>query len=273
MRLVHKILMLAVLLSLSWSSAMASFCTTYAGTGDCVTLTGMSVNHIALAASAVFEVNSGKLGITLVNDAASSASTLGGAEVLTAVLFNLSSAAGSLTPTGSSASLNAPLIGLASLTTPSSDSVSQNWALANSSNYFANQYSVTATGLSGPSGGKANLGGCTSSGSTACRVLDGPPWGIIPAANAGGNAGGLNPLINHYVFFTLAGLTSNLTNSQLKADLSNVVFQYGTGVTDSTCLGCGHGTGNPVPEPSHIAFLIISSALVVYLHQRKQRLA
>src|ERR1700719_2718129 len=103
MNLVRRLLLVVTaLVPFSWSMADASFCTTYTGTGGCVTLTALSNDSpkVPLSASVVFEVsatNPNILDITLVNDAGSSATQLGGAEVLTGLFFNLSAAAGTLT--------------------------------------------------------------------------------------------------------------------------------------------------------------------------------
>lgn len=273
MKNLSRILLLTVFALVSLSTANASFCSTYGGGGVCVSASGFSSNSVAIAASAVFEVTGGNLGVTLINDAGSVAQQLGGAEVLTALLFNLNGA-GTLTNVGSTASLTAALIGTATLTSASSDGPSQNWGLGSGVSAFggSNLYSLSSTGLnSGIAGGKANLGGCTNSGaSTDCRVLDGPSWGLTPHVNAGGHASGNDPLINYFAFFSLAGLTSGLTDAQLHSDLSNVIFQYGTSGGsggDSTCLDCGQA----VPEPTQIAFLLFSSALIGFIAWRRKR--
>src|SRR5579862_6729587 len=143
------------------SAANASFCTTYVGTGDCISLSGNSTTPVPISASAIFQVGAGNtLDITLINDAGSSTTQLGGADTLTGVLFNLSSAAGSLTP--GTASLTAPGVGTATLNGPTGGfTIGQEWALATGINAytFSNLYSVVGTGLNGPAGGKGNL--CT----------------------------------------------------------------------------------------------------------------
>jgi hypothetical protein len=269
-RIAFTFLMSAAALILP-TAANASFCATYAGTGDCVSLTGNSATPVPIAASAVFEVSGTTLDITLVNDAGSSATQLGGADTLTALLFKLAPAGGTLTDVGGTASLTAPLIGTAALTgAAGGETLGQEWALATGINAytFSNLYSLTGTGLNGPAGGKANL--CTGAG--CGDVLDGPSWGLTPASNSGGIAPGINPLVNHFAFFTLPGLTSGLTNAQLKADLSDVVFQYGTGSGDATGLSCTScGQGNPVPEPSHVIFSLLSSVLIGFVAWRRKR--
>ena len=252
------------------SAANASFCTTYVGTGDCISLSGNSTTPVPISASAIFQVGAGNtLDITLINDAGSSTTQLGGADTLTGVLFNLSSAAGSLTP--GTASLTAPGVGTATLNGPTGGfTIGQEWALATGINAytFSNLYSVVGTGLNGPAGGKGNF--CTGSG--CGDVLDGPSWGITPAANAGGNAPGIDPLVNHFAYFTLPGLTAGLTQAQLQADLSEVVFQYGTSTGDATGLSCTScGSGSPVPEPSHVAFSLLSSVLIGFVAWRRRR--
>jgi hypothetical protein len=252
------------------SAANASFCTTYTGSGDCISLSGNSTTPVPISASAIFQVGAGNtLDLTVINDAGSSTTQLGGADTLTGVLFNLSSAGGSLTP--GTASLTAPGIGTATLNGSSGGfTVGQEWALATGINAFtfSNLYSVVGTGLNGPAGGRGNF--CTGSG--CGDVLDGPSWGITPAVNAGGNAPGIDPLINHFAYFTLPGLTAGLTQAQLDADLSDVVFQYGTSSGDATGLSCTScAQGSPVPEPSQIAFLLGSSLLIGVIAWRRRR--
>jgi hypothetical protein len=273
LKLPFNALFLGSLWVLSWSTANASFCTTYVGTGDCVNLTGNSTTPVPISASAVFQVGAGNtLDITLINDAGSSATQLGGADTLTAVLFNLSSAGGSLTNTGGTASFTSPLIGTATLNGPSGGfTIGQEWALATgiSAFGFSNLYSVTGTGLNGPPGGKGNLCGSAGCGD----VLDGPSWGISPASNAGGFAPGILPLVNNFAYFTLPGLTAGLTNAQLKADLSDIVFQYGTNSGDATGLSCTTcGSSSPTPEPSQVVFLLVSSAMIGFIAWRRRQI-
>jgi hypothetical protein len=245
------------------------------GTGDCISLSGNSTTPVPVSASAVFQVGAGNtLDITLINDAGSSATQLGGADTLTALLFNLAPAGGTLTNVGGTGSLTAPLIGTATLTTSSGGkTVGQEWALATGINAytFSNLYSLTSNGLNGPPGATANL--CTS----GCSGLGGPASGLTPASNLGGVAPGvgINLLIQYYAYFTLPGLAVGLTNAQLKADLSDVVFQYGTGSSDATglsCTSCG-GTGNTVPEPSQIVFLLVSGLLIGFISWRRRVVA
>src|SRR5437879_6324710 len=128
MNVLHRLIVTA-LLPFTWSVASASFCTTYAGAGKCMNISGTSiVGNVPLSASAVFEVSGTKLAVSLINDAGSSATQLGGAQVLTGLFFNLKATDGTLTPTGSYASLTSPLIGTATLTGASTYSLSQNEA-------------------------------------------------------------------------------------------------------------------------------------------------
>src|SRR5262249_8511916 len=205
--------------TLSFSAAKASFCTTYVadgGQGICANLTSTSTSGNAVSASAVFEVSGNNLDITLVNDQGTSGQTaqLGGADVLTALLFNITNSAGGsvalsanqagLTPTltGTSAST----LGTATFTSATTETLNEEWALASGINAytFTNLYSVTGTGLNGPAGGHANFGGANCGGS--CDVLDGPPFGLVPDSHPTGIAPGINPLVDYFAFFTLSGI-------------------------------------------------------------------
>ena len=288
MRVTQRILMIAALCVSSWSVASASFCTTYFadhGAGVCVTMSqAASGGNNPLSASAVLEVSGGNLDVTIVNDVTGVTNQIGGADVLDAFLFKLTNVpavtlapnTAGLTPTLTTTTPNSDPLGTATILNPNSQTINQTWALASgqSDQGFSNLYALTATGLVGPPGGKANFN-CGAS----CAVLGGPSWGIAPASFPS-FAPGITPLVQNFAYFTLSGLSgSGLTNSNLLSHLSDFVFQYGTSFSEPAlaCASCGTGTGTgqggAVPEPSHIAFLIISSAVVVFVHRRKQRTA
>ena len=275
-----KSLMLTALLGLPWSLANASFCTTYFadhGTGVCVNLSfaaSSASNNNPLSASAVLEVSGGNLDVTIVNDVTGVTNQIGGSNVLDAFLFAITNSSGgavSLTP--GSASLTPVLttspdpLGTATILSPNGLNIGQTWALSSGqTHYFAGgEYALTATGLVGPPGGKANF--C----SVNCQVLGGPSWGIAPAAFPS-FAPGITPLIENYAYFTLGGLTgSGLTNSNLSAHLSDFVFQYGTAFSEpaQSCVNCGQG--NAVPEPSHLVLSLVSSVLIGFVAWRRRR--
>ena len=277
-----KSLMLIALLALPWSLANASFCTTYFadhGAGVCVNLSSAASgasNNNPLSASAVLEVSSSgtALDVTIVNDVTGVTNQIGGSNVLDAFLFAITNSSGgavSLIP--GTASLTPVLatspdpLGTATILNPNSFTISEEWALSSGqTHYFSSgEYAISAFGGLGPPGATANF--CSSN----CQGLGGPSWGIAPAAFPS-YAPGITPLIQNYAYFTLGGLTgSGLTNSNLKSHLSDFVFQYGTSFSEpsQSCVNCG--SSSPVPEPSHVAFSLVSSVLIGFVAWRRRR--
>lgn len=284
----NRLFMLMTVAAVPFSLAHASFCTTYVadgGQGVCVngTAAAGSQNGTSnpLSASVVFEVSNGNLNVTLVNDLSSGIThQLGGGDVLTAMLFNLTNTS------GNSANLAPNTIGFTpSLTTTPSDplgtstlttspgtcngspcTLADEWAYVSSTDHTANgnhQYNntyedaISSTGLISPAGQNANWN-CGSN----CNGLDGPPWGIVPSAAAIGSNGiapGINPLVQNFAYFTLSGLTgSGLTNANLASHLSDIVFQYGTSFgsePDINCSSCTYQISS-VPEPGYLVLLV-----------------
>ncbi len=277
-----KLLLLLISAAIPWT-ANASFCTTYSldhGTGVCVNASaaaGTAPNTSnALSASAVFELSGSNLNVTLINDVSlpANANQLGGADILTALLFNITNVGGQeitmspaaigLTPSLSTSPSN-PL-GTAVVTSPGSASQLKNyWALGSDSNYASNEAVLTATGLVGNTQ-KGNFG-CGAS----CAVLGGPQWGIMPSLAPGGVASGLNPLVKNFIFFTLSGLSgTGLTTANLSSHISNVVFQYGTSFSEPDLRP---GTTQAVPEPSFLVLLLPAFAALMVWRRRKQACA
>lgn len=285
MKPIGKTFIVSALLALPWSLANASFCTTYFadhGAGVCVNLTApanpSTTNNNPLSASAVLEVSSDghSLDVTLVNDVTGVSNQIGGANVLDAFLFAITnSTGGAVNLTPGTASLTPVLtttpdpLGTATILNPNSFTIDEEWALAaGQTHYFAGgEYAISAFGGLGPPGAKANF--CTSN----CQGLGGPSWGIAPAYFPS-YASGITPLIKNYAYFTLGGLAgSGLSNSNLGAHLSEFVFQYGTSFSEpfQSCVNCGQQ--NPVPEPSHIVLLVVSSLLIGLVAWRRRRVA
>jgi hypothetical protein len=276
MRSLFKLAFTCSALLLVSSVANASFCTTYntdGGKGFCVTIAGSSAANDPVSASAVFEVGiGGNLDITLVNDVSSpTLPKVGGADVLTGLFFDISQTLSpntiSLTPqlqvTGSN-----PLPSAAVLVgSTGGNTLSQEWALGYSS---STNYALDSTGLNwpGPGGDFGNFCGSPGCGD----VLDGPPWGLIPQSTPNGtDSGNINPGIKYYAYFTLSGL-SGLTDATVGKALSNVLFQWGTssdGTVITACVSCGQGS--PVPEPSQIVFLLVSSLLIGLIAWQRRR--
>ncbi|PWU11747.1 MAG: hypothetical protein C5B51_02000 [Terriglobia bacterium] len=267
------------------SIAQASFCDTYTadhGTGVCVNVSAAANTQPgtsnALSASAVFEVSGNNLNVTLVNDDVlpNNANQLGGADVLTALLFNITNTAGNeitlnplsigLTPSLTTNPAN-PL-GTATITDGSDASqLGWEWGLGSDSHYYSNQATLTSTGLVGNlQNGNFNCG-------ANCDVLDGPKWGVVPASVPNGIAPGINTLVQNYVFFSLSGLSgSGLTAANLSSHLRNIVFQYGTAFGTEPVL-VGQPPNTPVPEPSFIGFAALALVATIVVRRQSQRRA
>jgi hypothetical protein len=278
MKSLFKLAFTCSALLLASSVADASFCTTYntdGGKGFCVTIAGSSAISDPVSASAVFEVGTGgNLDVTLVNDVSSpTLPKVGGADILTGLFFDISQTLSpntiSLTPQLQVTGANplpsaATLVGLPSGNT---NTLGQEWALGQSS---STDYALDSTGLNwpGPGGAFGNFCGSAGCGDN----LDGPPWGLIPQSTPNGtDSGNVSPGIQYYTYFTLSGL-SGLTNATVGHALSNVEFQWGTssdGTVITGCISCGQG--NPVPEPSQIVFLLVSSLLIGFIAWQRRR--
>jgi hypothetical protein len=99
---------------------------------------------------------------------------------------------------------------------------------------------------------------------------NGLQYGITSAADnlATGNQAvtGGEALIQYSVIFVLSGLAAGFDPSALGA-VTNVSFQYGTGLTEPNIIG--QTTGNVVPEPATLS--LFGAALVGAAWRRRRR--
>jgi hypothetical protein len=233
-----------------------------------LTFTGQDVN--GRSASAVFDFDgSGSLKVTLANEAAAAAQNP--TYVLTALFFDLSGDP-TLTP------LNALLAGASQTIVdnvagaqPAGGVVGGEWAYGMGFvQYDANQgISSSGFGLFG----SANFPGpILPGGHTANAAVNGLDYGIVGSGGTA-NQGGLNgnPFIQDTVDFYLSGVPIGPEPS-----VSNVVFQYGTGLDEPSVPGDEDDFGDPpngaVPEP--LTLLAVGTAVAGvarYLRRRRIR--
>jgi hypothetical protein len=235
-----------------------------AGVSHAVLITGSAGGR---SASADFTVSGSNLIVTLTNT--STADGLVPTDGLTGVFFDLQGSP-TLSVTGGSALLgplstviNPPSPGPATDPAPVG-SVGSEWA-------FKGGLSVGTRGAYGISSSGLGIFGPGDRFITTSGSLSGPddPDGIQYAITTAGddpttdNGGYDVPLIKNSVVFTLTGFTGSLS-------VSNVLFQYGTGLTEPTIPG----TPTPaVPEPATIS-MILSALLplgVVGLRRLRRR--
>ena len=199
-----------------------------------VSFSGSSGN---LSANALFSLSGNTLTVTLTNT--SSADVLVPTDVLTAVWFNTSSA---LTPV--SASLNGSSVFYGSI---SNDGDGWGYYSGLGGGAHGKNNGITASGF-GIGGGHANFGNGSA--------LQGVDYGLLSAGDksATGNGGvtGHGPLIKNSSLFTLT-VAPGFSLAQLG---NNVVFQYGTSLTETSY----NGYLQQIPEPATLS--VLGTALV-----------
>ncbi|HMJ84847.1 MAG TPA: XDD4 family exosortase-dependent surface protein [Vicinamibacterales bacterium] len=220
----------------------------------------------SLAASVTFDDSTaGVLTVTLTNT--SVADTLDAADLLTAVFFSV---AGDPALTRVSAILAAGSTAEHGGTTDPGGVVGGEWAYLNGlSQYGANQgISSSGLGIFGP--------GDRFPGSdlTPPDSPDGAQWGLASAGDdpSTGNASIADPIIQNSVVFTLNGAIT-------LADISNVTFQYGTGLDEPSFGGdcsptdpaCTVTQQDVVPEPASLLLLGSGLAFAARTVRRRQR--
>jgi len=227
---------------------------TQTASADSVTFTGSSGS---LSASVVFTTGpGGTLTVQLTN---TGGDTLVPVDVLTAVFFNIAGV-GTLTPTSAMLGPGSSVIfgtGGNCIATPASlcagPNVGGEWAygagLSGAPGGASRGISSTGVNLFGSGNfGGANLGGPGSG------AVDGLQYGIVSLNDnsATGNAPvtGGNALIRGSVIFTLTGLPANYL---LANNVTGVVFQYGTSLTEPSYGGSCTSGCTPVPEPGTLA--------------------
>lgn len=227
----------------------------WAGPSHALLVSGSSGS---LSASADFQVVGGNLQVTLTNTSA--ADVLAPGDVLTAVFFNL---AGNPTLTRVSAVLNTgSTVFYDPDGQPAGGVVGGEWAYNSGFspvNGATQGISSTGLGLFGPSDlfPGPDLAPPTSP--------DGVQYGLLSAGDntATGNTGitGSGGLILNSVVFTLSGLPAGFT----EAGISNVLFQYGTDLSETRF------PGGVVPEPSTVALALTGLVPLGLVQLRRRR--
>lgn len=230
---------------------LKAICTAIAVAGLCVGLNGRAVASIfigsgtgvdntPLAASVSFSLSGNTLTVTLVNTSTRDIHTTG--NLLTAVFF---SSNGKLTPQTSvgSATVTGTEWNAAIQSDPGVFDVRSHWEYASS---LTGMPGGATAGISSTGLGKFGSGNFAPVGVS----LDGPEYGLVPAANyrtEGGTYDGLDnnngrPVYQNSVMFLLTASDGFTVDS-----ISNVGFQYGTALA-------GTPGGEPyipaVPEPA-----------------------
>ena len=242
-----------------------------------------------LSADAVFTFSGGNtLTVVLKNTGAADSSDVPG-NILSGLFFNITGSP-TLNPQSATVSAGSTLVNSALCNpgpcTSATTNMAGEWG-----------YQFSGSGFSG--GGPASKNGIASSGylttglagnignfgpgGTAGTNLDGPAsldgiqFGIIANGAFNPNGGADVPVIQNSVTFVLTGVFTGLTG----ANISNVVFTYGTAFgensTTSGCTATGNSTDcggsgqSTVPEPASILLFGTMMLLTVYATRRKWR--
>ncbi len=215
-------------------------------------LVGLSASLIAVAAhsavifsgssggrsaSVSFDLVGGDLLVTLTNTSAADA--LVPTDILTGVFFNL---AGNPALTSTSALSGGTTYLSGAFVSSAGTIVGGEWAYLNGLSQYGANSGISSSGLG--IFGAATFPGGNLAGPAA---VDGVQYGITTAGDnvATGNAG-VTQITQNSVNFVLGGFTGSL------ADISDVTFQYGTALTESSLPG---REDISVPEPGSVALL------------------
>lgn len=206
-----------------------------------------------LAAQVTMDFSGGNLVVTLTNTSTGDPAAPG--DILTGVFFDI---AGDPALTPGSALICATCSITNGGPTDPGRSVGGEWAYRDSPGLaHGASYGISSAGLGlfGPGDlfGGTNLQGPVDP--------DGVQYGITTAfdttSNDNGGLAGIY-LISSSVIFTFSGLSANFDPSTA---ISNVHFQYGTSLTD---------TSTPVPEPSLTALTGVGMFIVAFLFRRRK---
>jgi hypothetical protein len=219
-----------------------------------VTFTGSSGS---LSASATFDVVGGNLVVTLTNTGTTD--PVASNQILTAFFFDIAG-----TPTLDEVSA----VSCATCTVTDSGAgggggvVGGEWGYLQGTNIaYSADYGISSSGLGGL------FGDATFPGSDlfAPTALDGVEYGVTTLNDTDANDNGSltsQPVIRNSVIFTLSGIPVGF--NPLTA-ISNVTFQYGTALNETSFGGGGQGQGgggqgqggggSTVPEPASLVLL------------------
>ncbi|MFA6045142.1 MAG: XDD4 family exosortase-dependent surface protein [Phycisphaerales bacterium] len=199
-----------------------------------------SLSNGSRAATADFTVDGTSLKVRLTNTSAADA--LVPTDLLTAIFFNISNPAVTLTPSSAVLAPGSTIFGAPAQ--PSSGVVGGEWAYRGATtlaNGFG--YGISSTGL-GDFGPGDRFPGDNLSGPTS---PDGPQYGITTAGDnpATGNGGLNTEIIHNSVNFVLTGLPVGFAESRI----TGARFQYGTDYAEPSF------PGTLVPAPGAAALL------------------
>ena len=227
-----------------------------------------ATNGSNLTASATFDIVGGKLQVVLNNSSLVDVTVP--MDVLTALFFNVSGIGGAaqLGVASASATSNGPTFLHNVQKNPAGTNVGGEWAYAgvSSGSLPGTNAGISSTGLG--LFGDANLNGPDLAGPPG-GALDGLQYGITSTGdNLATDNAGVTEITKHSVTYLL-----DIAASFSLAQISNVSFQYGTGLDEPriTCtVNCGGPPANEIPEPGSAALAGLALLAAASARRRKQ---